>query len=68
MKKKQIQLVINIHRGSHPKSDSSLIRRECVELGIPYITRMSSTKAAVKAIKAQRAMSEIQPKIKELQD
>ena len=49
---KQISLVINIPRGSHPKSDSARIRRECVELGIPYITRISSTKAAVKAIKA----------------
>jgi carbamoyl-phosphate synthase large subunit len=52
MRKKEIQLVINIHRGSHPKSDSARIRRECVELGIPYITTMTATKAAVKAIKA----------------
>ncbi len=52
MKKKEIQLVINIHRGSHPKSDSSTIRRACVELDIPCITRMSSTKAAIRAIKA----------------
>jgi carbamoyl-phosphate synthase large subunit len=52
MKKKELQLVINIHRGSHPKSDSARIRRECVELGIPYITTMTATKAALKAIKA----------------
>jgi len=52
MKDKEIQLVINIHRGSHPKSDSAVIRRKCIELGIPYITRISSAKAAVKAIKA----------------
>ena len=52
MKKKELQLVINIHRGSHPKSDSARIRRECVDLGIPYITTMTATKAALKAIKA----------------
>ncbi len=52
MKKKEIQLVINIHRGSHPKSDSALLRRRCVELDIPYITTMTATKAALKAIKA----------------
>ena len=52
MKRKEIQLVINIHRGSHPKSDSSTIRRACVELDIPCISRMTSTKAAIGAIKA----------------
>jgi len=51
LKNKEIQLVINIHRGSHPKTDSAVIRRECVELDVPYITRMTSTKAALKAIK-----------------
>jgi len=52
MKRKEIQLVINIHRGSHPKSDSSTIRRACVELDIPCITRMTATRAAISAIKA----------------
>ena len=52
LKKKELQLVINIHRGSHPKSDSSIIRRKCVELDIPYITRKSSARAALNAIKA----------------
>ncbi|MBU0627611.1 MAG: carbamoyl-phosphate synthase large subunit [Nanoarchaeota archaeon] len=52
MKNNGIQLVINLHRGSHAKSDSAIIRRTCVEQGIPYITRMSSAKASVKAIKA----------------
>ena len=52
MKKKELQLVINIHRGSHPKSDSSNIKRACVELDIPYITTMTATKAALNAIKA----------------
>ncbi len=52
MKKKELQLVINIHRGTHPKSDFARIRRAAVELGIPYITTVTATKAAVKAIKA----------------
>jgi carbamoyl-phosphate synthase large subunit len=52
MKEKEIQLVINIHRGTHPKSDSATLRMKCVELDIPYITTMTATKAAVKAIKA----------------
>ena len=52
MKKKELQLVINIHRGSHPKSDAAMIRRACVELGVPYITTMTATKASLKAIKA----------------
>ncbi|MFH2027869.1 MAG: carbamoyl-phosphate synthase large subunit, partial [Nanoarchaeota archaeon] len=52
MKKQELQLVINVHRGSYPKSDSARIRRECVELNIPYITTMTATKAAVRAIKA----------------
>ena len=52
MKQKEIQLVINIHRGTHPKSDSATIRRKCVELDIPYITTMTATKAAVNAINA----------------
>ncbi len=52
MKSGEIQLVVNIHRGSHPKSDSAIIRRTCIDLGIPCITRMSSTKAALKAIKS----------------
>jgi len=52
MKQKEIQLVINIHRGTHPKSDSAMIRRKCVELDIPYITTMTATRAALKAIKA----------------
>ena len=52
MKKKELQLVINIHRGSHPKSDAAEIRRACVEYGIPYITTMTATKASLIAIKA----------------
>jgi len=52
MREKELQLVINIHRGTHPKSDSATIRRACVELDIPYITTMTATKAALKAIKA----------------
>src|SRR3989338_4623632 len=52
MKKKELQLVINIHRGSHPKSDAAMIRRACVEYGIPYITTMTATKASLIAIKA----------------
>lgn len=47
-----IQLVVNIHRGTHPKSDSAKIRIACVELDIPYITTMTATKAALNAIKA----------------
>jgi carbamoyl-phosphate synthase large subunit len=52
MKKKELQLVVNIHRGSYPKSDAATIRRACVELNIPYITTMTAAKAAVNAIKA----------------
>ncbi len=52
MKKKELQLVINIHRGTHPKSDAFQIRRAAVEFDIPYITTATATKAAVKAIKA----------------
>ncbi|MBI2138092.1 hypothetical protein HYU13_00750, partial [Candidatus Woesearchaeota archaeon] len=51
---KKIDLVINIHRGSHPKGDSFEIRRSCVELGIPYITTMTATAASVKAMKEMR--------------
>ncbi|MBW2989700.1 carbamoyl-phosphate synthase large subunit [Candidatus Woesearchaeota archaeon] len=52
MKYGEIQLVINIHRGSHPKSDSARIRRKCVELGIPYITTVTAAKAALSSIRA----------------
>ena len=52
MKGGEIQLAVNIHRGSHPKVDSARIRRKCVELDIPYITTMTATKAALNAIKA----------------
>ena len=52
MKEKKIHLVVNIPRGSHPKSDAYQIRRACVDLGIPLITTMTATKAAVNAIKA----------------
>ena len=34
------------------KSDAAIIRKACVELGIPYITTMTATKAALIAIKA----------------
>ena len=53
MKNKELQLVINIHRGTHPKSDSATIKRQCVELDIPYITTMTSLKPCLAAIKAQ---------------
>lgn len=52
MRRKELNLVINIHRGTHPKSDAFKIRRAAVELDIPYITTATATKAAVKAMKA----------------
>ena len=52
MKSKELQLVILTHRGSHAKSDAATIRRASVEYGVPYITTLTATKAAVKAIKA----------------
>ncbi|MEA2038196.1 MAG: carbamoyl-phosphate synthase large subunit, partial [Nanoarchaeota archaeon] len=52
IKEKQIKLVIMIHRGSYPKSDYATIRRTCVEYGVPIITRKSSTRAAIQAMKA----------------
>ena len=52
MKRKEIDLIINIHRGTHPKSDAFRIRRAAVDLSIPYITTVTATKAAVNAIKA----------------
>ncbi len=52
MKRKELDLIINIHRGTHPKSDSAEIRTAAVELDVPYITTVTATKAAVNAIKA----------------
>ena len=52
MKKKELDLIINIHRGTHPKGDAFSIRTSAVEFGIPYITTVTATKAAVNAIKA----------------
>ena len=52
MRRKELQLVIIIHRGSHPKTDITKIRRQCVECGIPYITRKTAARAALKAIRA----------------
>ena len=52
MKKRELDLIINIHRGTHPKEDSAKIRVAAVELNLPYITTVTATKAAVKAIKA----------------
>lgn len=52
MRNKELDLVINIHRGTHPKSDAYKIRRTAIELGIPYITTVTATKAAINSIKA----------------
>jgi carbamoyl-phosphate synthase large subunit len=52
MRKKELNLIINIHRGTHPKSDAYMIGRTAVELDIPYITTVTATKAGVNAIKA----------------
>ena len=52
IRNKTLNLVICIHRGTHPKKDSAEIRRACVEYNVPYITTMTATKAALKAIKA----------------
>ena len=52
MKKKELDLIINIHRGTHPKTDSAKIRISAVELGVPYITTVTATKAAINSIKA----------------
>ena len=59
IKRRELNLVINIHRGTHPKTDSYRIRKTAVESDIPYITTVTATKAAVKAIKAyeQKGMS-----------
>ncbi len=52
MRRKELNLVINIHRGTHPKSDAYMIRKTAIELDIPYITTVTATKAAVNAIKS----------------
>jgi carbamoyl-phosphate synthase large subunit len=52
IRKKELNLVINIPRGTHPKSDAAAIRVASVEMDIPYITTVTATKAAVNAIKA----------------
>tara|TARA_Y100000310_G_scaffold326516_1_gene391497 strand:+ start:1917 stop:5117 length:3201 start_codon:yes stop_codon:yes gene_type:complete len=54
MKRNQIHMVINLHRGSHPRTDSYTIRRKCIELNIPLLTRMPTAKAAIKAITSMK--------------
>ncbi len=52
MRSDMIDLVINIPSvGREPSRDGYMIRRACVELGIPYITTHAGAKAAVEAIK-----------------
>lgn len=54
MKNKQLDLIMVIPKGSRAGSDGSKIRRAAVEFGIPLITTISGSSAAVKAIKSLR--------------
>jgi len=52
MKNKEMDLVINIPKGSKIGSDGYKIRRAVVELNIPYITTVAGSVASLKAIKS----------------
>lgn len=52
MRNKELNLVIIIPRGSKVGSDAYKIRRACVEFSLPYITTLTGTTAAIKAIKS----------------
>jgi carbamoyl-phosphate synthase large subunit len=50
MHSQEIKLVINTPTDKQSFKDGYQIRRECIELGIPYITTMQAAKAAASAI------------------
>ncbi len=50
-----VNLVINTPTDKQSYKDGYLIRRNCIDLGIPYITTMPAAKAAAAAIRQMRA-------------
>ncbi|MEA2051759.1 MAG: carbamoyl-phosphate synthase large subunit [Euryarchaeota archaeon] len=50
MHTQEIKLVINTPTDKQSYKDGSLIRRACIELGVPYITTLQAAKAAASAI------------------
>ncbi|MFN3527663.1 MAG: carbamoyl-phosphate synthase large subunit [Candidatus Altarchaeaceae archaeon] len=60
LKNREINLVINIPKlGRNPRNDGYLIRRMCVEVGIPYITTIEAARAAIEAIETLKKEKEI---------
>lgn len=49
---KEINLIINTSEGKQSAKDGYIIRRLAIELGIPYVTTLSGTRAALNAIEA----------------
>ena len=50
MQSQKVQLVINTPTDKQSYKDGYLIRRSCIDLGVPYITTLQAAKAAASAI------------------